>query len=79
MLRGISLGLLAFAFVFCLKIFSAPQAWSYAVCSLLSMAATYLAMQEAIKFRTWFYQAIYQSVVALELKPDQIPVKFRKP
>lgn len=78
MLRGISLGLIFFALVFCLKIFTAPQAWQHAIFSLLSMAAAYLIMQEAIKFRKWFYQSIYQSVLALELKPDQLPVKYQK-
>ncbi|MEO1621849.1 MAG: hypothetical protein AAFU53_12565 [Cyanobacteria bacterium J06632_3] len=78
MLRGISFGVLMFAGGFCFKIFTAPQAWKQAIFSLLSMAIAYILMQEAIKFRIWFYHAIYQSVVALTLKPEQLPVKYRK-
>jgi len=78
MLRGISLGMLIFALVFCLKIFTSPQAWMQAIFSLLCMAIAYIIMQEAIKFRVWFYEAIYQSVFALQLKPEQLPVKYRK-
>ncbi|MEL7360096.1 MAG: hypothetical protein AAFN40_26630 [Cyanobacteria bacterium J06560_6] len=42
------------------------------------MWSAYLLMQEAIKFRTWFYQSIYQSVLALQLKPEQLPVQYKR-
>lgn len=78
MLRGISFGLLIFALVFCYKIFTAPQAWEPALFSLICMWSAYLLMQEAIKFRTWFYQSIYQSVLGLQLKPEQLPVQYKR-
>lgn len=78
MLRGVSFGLLLFSLVFCLKIFTAAHAWPQVSFSLLSMAAAYIIMQEAIKFRIWFYQSIYQSAIALHLKPDELPVSYRK-
>lgn len=76
MLRGVSLGLLFFALAFCLKVVTAPKPWISVVLSLLSMAASYSLMQNAIKFRRWFYKSIYQSVLALNLKPEQIPVQY---
>jgi len=77
MLRGISLGAMFFALVFCVKVVTHTQPWLYAVCSLLNMAIAYSLMQEAIKFRSWFYQAIYQFVLALQLKPDDLPVRYQ--
>ncbi|MGD1862933.1 MAG: hypothetical protein ACFB0D_00110 [Phormidesmis sp.] len=78
MLRGISFSLISLAGVCCFKIFTASPAWPQALLSLVCMGAAYLLMQEAIKFRIWFYQSIYQSVIALELKPEQLPVGYRK-
>ena len=79
MLRSISLGCLVFAFVFSSKIIttqsaSLPVILSHVLLSLLSMGASYLLMQEAIKFRRWFYQSIYQSTLALKLTPENLPV-----
>lgn len=77
MLRSISLGLLVFAVVFGSKVITAAHAPTQVLLSLLSMAASYLIMQEAIKFRKWFYQSIYQSALALTLTSDQLPVTYR--
>jgi hypothetical protein len=77
MLRGVSLGLLVFAMVFCAKVISGTQALLYVGLSLLSMAAAYLLMLEALKFRIWFYKAIYQSALALKLEPEQLPIGYR--
>ncbi|MEL6491641.1 MAG: hypothetical protein AAFQ95_16920 [Cyanobacteria bacterium J06621_3] len=77
-LKGISFGLLIFALAFCCKIFTVSQAWEPALFSLICMWSAYLLMQEAIKFRTWFYQSIYQSVLALQLKPEQLPVQYKR-
>lgn len=77
MLRGISLGLLVFSIVFCTKVITNPGVLPYLALSLLSIAASYLLIKEAIKFRGWFYKSIYQSVLALKLTPDQLPVAYR--
>lgn len=62
MLRGISLGMLVFAVVFCAKVVTNPGVLPYLALSLVSIAASYLLIREAIKFRVWFYKSIYQSV-----------------
>ena len=78
MLRGISFSFLSLAIVCCIKIFTAASAWPQALLSVASMAGAYILMQEAIKFRLWFYQSIYQSVLALSLKPEQLPVALKR-
>lgn len=77
MLRGISLGLLFFSLVFCSKILTGVRAEPYVFLSLLSMAMSYLLIQEAIKFRRWFHESIYQAALALTLTPDQLPITYR--
>jgi hypothetical protein len=77
MLRGVSLGLLAFAVVFGSKVITGDQPEVFVGLSLLSTAGSYLLMQEALKFRTWFYKSIYQSALALKLEPEQLPIGYQ--
>lgn len=77
MLRGISLGMLIFSFVFCSKVITGSRPLPHILLSLISMAMSYLLVQEAIKFRQWFYKSIYQSALALKLSPEQLPVTYR--
>jgi hypothetical protein len=77
MLRGVSLGMLVFAIVFGSKIITQNQPQVFVGLSLLSTAGSYLLMQEALKFRTWFYKSIYQSALALKLEPGQLPIGYR--
>ncbi len=77
MLRGISLGLLIFSFAFCSKMITGIKVLPYVLLSLLSMGMSYVLIQEAIKFRQWFYKAIYQSALALKLEPNQLPMTYR--
>ncbi|MEL6779487.1 MAG: hypothetical protein AAFO06_19765 [Cyanobacteria bacterium J06597_16] len=76
MLRGLSLGLLLFSVVFCGKAMVGTRTLPYILLSLLSMGMSYVLIQEAIKFRIWFYKSIYQSTLALTLKPGQLPVTY---
>ncbi len=78
MLRGLSVGLLFCCLVFCSKIMTAARAEPYVVLSLLSMAMSYLLIQEAIKFRRWFHESIYQAALALTLTPEQLPIVYKR-
>lgn len=77
MLRSLSLGMLFASFIFCIKVVTGTFVLAHVLLSLLGLWAAYILMQEAIKFRTWFYQAIYQSVFALTLTSKEMPITFQ--
>ncbi|HKX28157.1 MAG TPA: hypothetical protein VJ302_10715 [Blastocatellia bacterium] len=77
MLRGSSFGIMVFALIFAIEFVSRGFHLKYAVFSVLCMLISIIMLREAVKFRKWFYQALYDSVVALIIKPEQLPIKFK--
>jgi hypothetical protein len=76
MLRGASFGSLTFTIIFAIEFISRGFLWRYSVFSLLCLAAAIILIRESIKYRNWFYNAIYESVLALIITPEQLPIKF---
>lgn len=52
--------------------FSAWQAIVIVMCLLGSI----FSLKQALKFGVWFYLGIFDTVAALELKPEQIPIEL---
>jgi hypothetical protein len=51
--------------------------FKYVIFSLLCLAAAIISILESVKYRTWFYKALYESVIALIITPEQLPIKFK--
>jgi hypothetical protein len=77
MLRGASLGALVFMVIFAIEFISRGFLWRYLIFSLLCLTAAIISILESVKFRTWFYKALYESVIALIITPEQLPIKFK--
>ncbi len=77
MLRGASMGALFFTVIFAIEFISNGYLWRYAIFSLVCFTAAIISILEAVKFRTWFYKALYESVIALIITPEQLPIKFK--
>jgi len=78
MLRNCSFGLLIFSIVFAFEFFSLGYLLIYAIESISCFLTAIVLVKQAVKFNQWFYEGIYQSLIALVLVPEQLPVKFEK-
>jgi hypothetical protein len=78
MLRGASFGALIFTVIFAIEFISRGFLLRYVIFSVLCLTAAIISIRESVKFRTWFYKALYESVIALIITPEQLPIKFRK-
>jgi hypothetical protein len=77
MLRGASFGAGIFTVIFAIEFISREFLFRYVVFSLLCLAAAVISILESVKYRTWFYKALYESVIALIIMPEQLPIKFK--
>jgi hypothetical protein len=77
MLRGASFGALLFTVIFTIEFFSRGFLFRFLIFSGLCLTAAIISIRESIKFRTWFYKALYESVIALIITPEQLPIKFK--
>jgi hypothetical protein len=76
MLRNSSFGILMFAIIFAVEFFLSGNLPVYAFSSVLCFIVSVILAHESVKFATWFYLSIYQSLTALLVKPEQLPIKF---
>ena len=76
MLRNSSFGILIFAIIFGVEFFSSGSSPIYAIASVFCLVVSVILARESIKFAAWFYTSIYQSLVALLITPEQLPIKF---
>lgn len=76
MMRNVSFVLLLYAALPLIDLaiygFSVWQAIVIVVCLLGSI----LSLKQALKFGAWFYGGIFETVAALELKPEHIPIEL---
>lgn len=78
MLRSTSFGLLIFTFIFCFEFLIGNRLLGYALLSVLCLFLSIILIQEAVRYHTYFFRSIYQSVIALLVEPEQLSVKFRQ-
>jgi hypothetical protein len=77
MLRGASFGAVIFTVIFAIEFIGLEFHFKYVIFSLLCLAAAIISILESVKYRTWFYKALYESVIALIITPEQLPIKFK--
>jgi len=77
MLRTSSFGIFLFAIIFTVEFFLNRYSPVYAVLSTSCLITALILAREAVKFSRWFYGSIFQSLVAIIAKPEQMPVKFK--
>jgi hypothetical protein len=77
MLRGASLGALTFTAIFAIEFIGKGFLLRYLIFSSLCLAASIISILESVKFRIWFYKALYESVAAMKMSPEQLPIKFK--
>jgi hypothetical protein len=76
MLRNTGFSFVCFALIFAAEILFGNHVLRNIFLSIFCLLASVVLAHEAVKFRTWFYRAVYQSVVALIAEPKQLSVKF---
>jgi hypothetical protein len=76
MLRNSSFGILVFAIIFGIEFFLNGYLLNYAIASVFCLVVSIILARESIKFASWFYQSIYQHLVALLVTSEQLPIKF---
>jgi len=76
MLRNSSFGFLIFAIIFMVEFFLDGYSSNYAIFSISCLIISIILVRQSVKFATWFYQSIFQTLIAMLAKPEQMPVKF---
>ena len=76
MLRNVSFGLLIYTIIFSIEFFLEDYAWIYAVLAVICLSFSVTLGRQSAKFQKWFYQSIYQTLIALVMKPEYLPVEF---
>ena len=77
MLRSTSFSLFIFAIIFCFEFLLVDRLIGYIFLSVLCLFLSIILIQEAVRYNTYFYRGIYQSVVALIVKPEQLSINFK--
>lgn len=78
MLRSTSLGFLIFSVVFGVEFLFSGHSLGFILLSFICLFLAIVLIQEAVKYHTYFFRSIYQSVVALIVKPEQLSVRFQE-
>lgn len=76
MLRNSSFGFFLFAIIFIVEFFLDGHSSVYAIFSVSCLVISIILARQSVKFATWFYQSIFQTLIAILAKPEQMPVKF---
>jgi len=77
MLRGASFGSLIFTVIFAIEFISRGFLLRYVIFSVLCLTAAIISIFESVRYRTWFYKALYESVIALIITPEKLPIRFK--
>lgn len=79
MLRNSSFGILLFGIVFMFEFISHDFLPIYIIASIICFVISVVLVKQAVTFQQWFYEGIFQSLVALTSEPkrDSIIVKKR--
>ena len=77
MLRTSSFGFLLFAILFLVEFFLNRYASIDAILSVSCFIIAIILVHQAVKFSTWFYQAVFDSLIAIVAKPEQMPITFK--
>jgi hypothetical protein len=78
MLRNSSFGLTIFGVVFAFEFVTRHFVWVYAVASVLCVTTGIVLVKQAVKFSQWFYEGIFQSLVALLSDPQSVSITSEK-
>lgn len=78
MLRSTSLGFLLFSVIFGAEFLFSGRSLVFIFLSSICLFLSIVLIQEAVKYHTYFFRSIYQSVVALIVKPDQLSISFQE-
>ncbi|MEM9908771.1 MAG: hypothetical protein AAF921_27555 [Cyanobacteria bacterium P01_D01_bin.44] len=77
MLRSTSLGFLLFSGVFGIEFLFSSRLLGFIILSFICLFLSIVLIKEVVKYHTYFFRSIYQSLVALILKPEQISEKIQ--
>lgn len=77
-LRSISLGFLLLSISFGVEFSFFGFSPGLIIFSFLCLFISIMLIQEAVKYHTCFFRRIYQSVVALIIKPEQLSIRFQE-
>ena len=77
MLRSTSLGFLLFAIIFICEFIIVNRSAGFMLLILICLFLSILLIKESVKYHTYFFRSIHQSVVALIAKPEQLSVKLQ--
>lgn len=79
MTRNVSFVLLIYAVLAVVNLMVNGYSIWPVVLALLSLPGFILARKQALRYRKWFFQAIYGTVAAFQLRPEDIPIQFGSP
>ena len=76
MLRNVSFAFLFYAMLPIVDLIKYGFSIWQGLAAIGSSLACAFALKQAIKFDRWFYLSIYETVAALKLKSEHIPIEF---
>jgi uncharacterized membrane protein len=76
MLKNSSFGVLVFSIIFLVEFLISGYSLNNLLSSVACLVAAIILAKQAVKFRTWFYQSIYQSYVGIIAEPEFLPIKI---
>ena len=76
MMRNVSFALLLYAALPIIDLIAYGYSTWQGLFALGSLLGCILAVKQALKFDKWFYAGIFETVAALELKPEHIPIEL---
>jgi hypothetical protein len=78
MLRNSSFGLLLFGIVFAFEFATHNFMLIYLIASIMCLTAATVLVRQAVKYRVWFFEGLFQCLVALLSDPKQASVTVNK-
>jgi len=76
--RSISFVLLLFSLTFGVEFFQNNYSYSQLVLTIFSLTFSILLARISVTYHRYFFRSIHQSIIALIMKPEQLPIKLRE-
>lgn len=78
MLRSMSLGFLLLSLFFGVESLFSSYSLGFIFPCISCFFISVILIQEAVKYHIYFFRRLYQSVVSLIIKPEQLPIRFQE-
>ena len=75
MLRSTSFSLLLFGLVFGVEFFTNNYSYSQLILCVISLFLSVILVRISVTYNVYFYRSIHQSVIALVIKPEELPIQ----